>query len=567
MQNFSKCSLAIYSLALTCLLFFGGCSSQFFDRNNLNSKQYAESDIQMVVTENKEATDIAIDILEAGGNAFDAAVATSFALSVVRPHSTGIGGGGFFLFKESGDINPQFLDAREKAPRKTQKNSLDQVSIKDSAHKGALVGVPGLTKGLEDIYKKYGSGKLSWSELIEPSIELANSGFPVYPHLSEAIKLATEKAGFSLEPKLIKKGYFINQELAQTLRAISEHGSAALHEGKIAKAIVKATRKHGGVLDENDLINYRAVSRKPASFPYKGFKIHTAPLPSSAGIVLGQILKLRDLQLSKLSNRNPSTELHLLAESMSMAFKERALKLGDPSFTLIDQYNLLSDSHIKKLGRKISLEETKMEKTLSEVEPLPTSTTHFSIIDREGNVVSSTQSINLYFGSGILAESTGIFLNNTLDDFSRPKNKANSFGLVGRNPNYPGPNKIPLSSMSPTIVTANGDPFLVLGSPGGPRIISAVAQTLINRLDYNLNLKDSVAQSRIHKQWQPPTLFLEKGGFPKEVIRSLSSRGQQIKESAYLVGNVSAIGVESNGKLIGVADPRRNGKASSRRPH
>lgn len=521
----------------------------------------------MVVTENMEATDIAIDILESGGNAFDAAVAASFALSVLRPHSTGIGGGGFFLFRKSNSDKPQFLDARERSPNKTQKNSLNQVSIKDSARKGALVGIPGLTKGLEEIYQRHGSGKLGWSELIQPSINLASDGFPVYPHLAEAIKLAKDKAGFSLDKKLIKDRTFQNKDLAETLRVISKNGSIAMYEGKIAAEIVKAAKKHGGHLERKDLRNYRTIVREPISFPYKGFEIQTAPLPSSAGVVLGQILKLRDLQLAKIDKSNYSTELHVLAESMDIAFKERALKLGDPSYTSIDQETLLSDSHIEELADRIESEKLKSEKTISVVEPLPTSTTHFSIIDREGNIVSSTQSINLYFGSGILAGDTGIFLNNTLDDFARPKNKANAFGLIGRNPNYPGPNKTPLSSMSPTIVMNQHSPFLVLGSPGGPRIISAVAQTIINRIDYNLNLKESVAQPRIHKQWQPPSLFLEQHGFSNKTIRSLETKGQQVKESSYLIGNVSAIGVGSNGKLVGVADPRRDGKAASRRLH
>ncbi len=548
MQNYFKCNFLIFSLLL--LLFSPACSS--IQRNAAQSSSAAVS------TENPEVTRIVADILKSGGNAFDASVAATFALSVIRPHSTGIGGGGFFLIHQKKQGLSTFLDARERGPAAISKTSIDQVSVSDTEKKGMLVGVPGIVAGAWEVFNSFGSGNLSWAELLQPAIELAENGFEVYPHLAEAIALAEKRLGFTLPPEIEKDTSFRNPVLAKTLSGIANNGPKYFYQGRVAQDIVEATLKRGGLLSISDLKNYRVKYREPVRFSYKGREVLSAPLPSSGGIVLGQALALREKLDSGLNDFDSIESLEFLIKSLSLSFRTRALYLGDPDYSDLNQEDFLSASAIEELASEIN-DSSVLQKPETNFEPIPTSTTHFSIIDFDGNVVSSTQSINLYFGAGFVAEGTGVFLNNTLDDFSKTNRESNAFGLAGRQANFPEGGKTPLSSMSPTIVLNDGVPELILGSPGGPRIISAVLQTIINSIDYGMDLESAVSSPRIHTQWDPPTVYLENRNLKLGLESKLNNIGFSTKRSDYLIGNVSAVSVNPAGEINATADPRRDG--------
>jgi len=511
-----------------------------------------------VSTENPEVSKIVAEVLRKGGNAFDASVAATFALSVIRPHSTGIGGGGFFLIHQAKTGETTFLDARERAPELMTETSIDEVKISDRGKKGVFVGVPGIVAGAWEVYQRHGSGQVSWSDLLAPAVNLAKNGFKIYPHLSEALSIAETRLGFSLPQGLERDGLFVNSALAKTLSGIASEGPDYFYKGTVADQLVKASQSRGGLLDLSDLSDYRVKYRKPFEFSYKGRKILTSPLPSSGGVVIGQALALRERLGVKGTEAGDIEAQAFLIRSLRLAFRSRALYLGDPDFADIDQEYFLSSTAVKELAKDM-VSPSEGRRKVSDFEPIPTSTTHFSIIDREGNIVSSTQSINLYFGAGFIAEGTGVFLNNTLDDFSKTNKSGNAFGLVGRKANFPAGGKTPLSSMSPTIVFNEGRPELVLGSPGGPRIISAVLQTIINKIDYGMSLEKSVNQPRLHTQWDPVTVYLEKRDLKDGLESKLNELGFSIKVSAFLIGNVSALSVSENGSIEAVADPRRDG--------
>ena len=311
-----------------------------------------------------------------------------------------------------------------------------------------------------------------------------------------------------------------NPSLAKTLRKISSLGSKAITTGPIAKSIVSTSKKFGGTISLDDLKNYKVRYHKPTKINFKGHEIYTASLPSSGGIVLGQMFNLAEL----LSDKRGQNDIHFLSEIQSLAFETRAKSLGDPAFSTINATNLLSAKNLERLANEYDANSPRVKSSIHSQSPIPTSTTHFSIIDAKGNIVSSTQSINHYFGAGVMAG--GIFLNNTLDDFSStdgspsPFGMPNKFGLVGRTPNAPAPNKTPLSSMSPTIVFKDSKPTFVLGSPGGPRIISAIFQTLYHAINEEKDLLDAVSTRRFHQQWQPAqNLFREGGFFLKKKLR------------------------------------------------
>ena len=516
----------------------------------------------MVVSENKLASELGFEILAKGGNAFDAAVAVSFALTTLRPHSTGIGGGGFFLLYDSETSKTSFLDARERAPSALK--SLPLSKRAKEKNPGAFVGVPGLVKGLHEVYKNFGSGIISWQDLVKPSVALAREGFIIDPLLEGAIKVAAKNGALDYSGtarKILGRGYgvlarrgqkFKNPELAKLLEAISLKGPDAFYKGALPRQLSLAAKKYGGTLSAKDFNNYKTIYREPRQINFENYQILTSSLPSSGGLVMAQLFGFLEL----LADQNPNP--HTLAELQSLAFEDRAQYLGDPAYSKINAEKLIDSSYLASRLRSFSKRRIREIKNTHNKSPIPTSTTHISITDAQGNVVSSTQSINHYFGSGLYAG--GVFLNNTLDDFSYPKDP-NAFGLLGEEPNYPEAGKTPLSSMTPTIVFRNNKPFLALGSPGGPKIISAIFQTIVNRTLRKLSLYDSIAAPRLHHQWQPSSLYLEKDGFSESETRKLKKLGHNIEETKYLVGNVSALEIGSAGNLIGVADPRRSGVA------
>jgi gamma-glutamyltranspeptidase/glutathione hydrolase len=527
-----------------------------------------------MVTSQGEATSRAtLETMAKGGNIIDAFVTASFTISVERPQSTGIGGGGFLLFHNQADKKVYAFDFREVAPVQSKagmyltKDGMTQPLL---SQEGALaVATPGLVAGLYDIHKRF--GKLPWKEIIQPAIDLARNGFPLYAHLHVALQdrkvlLAADKEAKKTflmpDGSVPNLGTMIVQEnLAKTLELIADKGRDAFYTGKVADAIVKSVRAKRGILALKDLRDYQMKERIPVTGNYEGLKIFSMPPPSSGGIHVIQILKM--LEPYNLKGMGPqSTEaVHLTANSMQRAFVDRATYLGDPDFHAVPVTELLDEKYLKILSKEIN---TKTALKAEGLRPIPfpyesSETTHFSIADKEGNMVASTQTINGWFGSGLMAQGTGIILNNEMDDFAQKVGAQNLFGAVGGDNNLVQPKKRPLSSMSPTIITKNDKPFMALGSPSGTRIITCVAQTILNAVEFEMPLFEAVAATRIHQQWQPDVLKVEAPYLSKDVEEALKEKGHQVVHEK-LGCSIQAIKKQGK-KWVGASDPRGEGLA------
>lgn len=527
----------------------------------------------MVTSQGEGTTRAALAIFNQGGNIIDAFVAASFAISVERPHSTGIGGGGFLLYFSKPENKVYAFDFREVAPLLAKSNMYltktgDVQPI--LSQEGALaVANPGLVKGLYQIHQRF--GKLPWKETMAPAIKLAREGFPLYEQLSEALEnrrsLLTQdpeaKATFyTTEGKTPLLGTKVVQEnLAKTLELIAEKGEDGFYTGKVADAIVSTIKKKRGLLTHKDLKNYTMVERTPVTGMYKGLKIYSFPPPSSGGIHVIQILKM--LEPHNLASYGPqSTEaVHLTANAMQRAFLDRASYLGDPDFHPVPTKELVDENYLEKLSAAIKTPKAMKASDLRPV-ALPyesSDTTHFTIADSEGNLVASTQTINGWFGSGVIAQGTGIVLNNEMDDFAQKVGAQNLFGAVGGQNNLVEPRKRPLSSMSPTIITKDNDGYMALGSPSGTRIITCVAQTILNAVEFRMPLYEAVAATRIHQQWQPDQLQIETPFLLPEVEEDLKKKGHDVVHKR-LGCSIQAIKREKNA-WYGVSDPRGEGLA------
>ncbi len=539
----------------------------------------------MVVTAGDQASEAGVAMLRRGGNAVDAAVAAAFAVSVLRPQSTGIGGGGFFLLYLAKDKETVAIDFRERAPvRATHDMFLrDGEAVPKLSRDGPLaVAVPGLVAGLVEVQKKYGTMPLK--EVMAPAIRLADEGFPIYPQLARAITYRAELLGDSpatraiyfREDQPLREGeLLVQKDLARTLRAIAVKGKGAFYKGRVAKALVEEMRVRGGLITQEDLDSYRVLYRPPVTGTFRGAEIHAMPPPSSGGVLILQMLHVLDgFSLQQIGFYTPQA-IHLLTETMRLAFRDRARYLGDPDFVQVPTRMLASESYAADLRAKIDLAKA----TPSEVLPASpggkvesTSTTHISVLDKDGNAVATTQTVNLYFGSGVMVPGTGILLNDEMDDFSAQTSNPNAFGLLGENDaNAIAPRKTPLSSMSPTIVTRDGKVILIAGSPGGSRIISATLQVLLNVLAYDMSLPEAMFAPRIHHQWFPDELLVEgqKGNQPEGLLEALQQMGHKATvvedtgDGRTPFGNVQAIHVDvASGQITGVSDPRGEG-----RPH
>ena len=528
----------------------------------------------MVTSQGGATTRAALALFAEGGNIIDAFVAASFAISVERPHSTGIGGGGFLLYFNKEENKTYAFDFREVAPVMSRSNMY--LTKKGDAQpllsqEGALaVATPGLVKGLFEIHRQY--GKLPWKDTIAPAIKLAREGFPLYEELHTALEdrktllLADDDARetfFTLEGKVPPLGTPIVQEnLAKTLELIADKGVDGFYKGKVADALVKTVKKKRGILTHKDLRDYQMKEREPVTGSYKGLKVYSMPPPSSGGIHVIQILKM--LEPYDLKGMGPqSTEaVHLTAQAMQRAFVDRARYLGDPDFTSVPVKALTSPKYLKELSKTLNTEKATKADHVKPV-PLPyesTDTTHFTIADKEGNLVASTQTINGWFGSGVIAKGTGIVLNNEMDDFAQKVGVLNLFGAVGGQNNLVQPKKRPLSSMSPTIITTEeGAPVMALGSPSGTRIITCVAQTVLNSMEFEMPLYEAVAATRIHQQWQPDALHIEAPFLEPKVEKELKEKGHNIVHKR-LGCSIQAIKKEKD-QWHGVSDPRGEGLA------
>jgi gamma-glutamyltranspeptidase/glutathione hydrolase len=531
----------------------------------------------MVVAQESRAARIGVEILDRGGNAVDAAVAVGFALAVTYPRAGNIGGGGFMVIHLAKDNRDVAIDYRETAPAAaTATMFLDAKGEPDPAKSrdfGLAVGVPGTVAGLALAREKYGSGKLSLADLIAPSIRLAQQGFPVEDDTADSLPRAAKRIARwpSSSGILLKNGgkpleagdRLIQFDLADTLQSIAHDGPRAFYQGSTAARIAAAVKKAGGIMTTDDLKNYQAIERPVVRGSYRGYTIVSMPPPSSGGVHLIEMLNiLEGYDLGKLGRGEQS--LHYMIEAMKRAYADRAEFMGDPDTVKMPVAGLISKKYAAALRAGIGDKSTPAAdiKPGKPAEFEGQNTTHFSVIDRDGNAVSNTYSLNFSYGLGLIADGTGVLLNNTLDDFTAKAGASNAYGLVGFAANLPGPNKRPLSSMTPTIVLKDGKPFLVTGSPGGSRIITAVLQVIGNVIDFHMPIAEAVTAPRLHNQWQPDETYAEPG-FAPAVLDALKARGHKIVPTEPHT-SANSIEVLPKGELtpqayVGAADTRTRG--------
>jgi gamma-glutamyltranspeptidase / glutathione hydrolase len=526
----------------------------------------------MVVAQEKLGARVGADVLKRGGNAVDAAVATAFAMAVTYPRAGNIGGGGFMVIHSAERHQDIAIDYRETAPAATTRDIFlgadGKPDIAKSRDSALGIGVPGTVAGLTLALEKYGSGKFTLAQLLQPAIDLARDGFPLADDVADTLASGQRRLSRwpSSKPMLshadgtpLHEGDLLVQpDLAATLSAIATQGPRGFYEGPVAEKIADAVRDAGGIMTTDDLKSYQATIRTPVRGTYHGYDIVSMPQPSSGGVVLLETLNILEGFPMSDMKQGSATSLHLLIEAMKRAYADRARYLGDPAFVNAPITTLIAKDYAAKQRASIDLDHaTPWTDTLSATPPHEGSnTTHFSVVDAYGNAVSSTYTLNFSYGVGLVAGGTGVLLNNELDDFTAAPGASNAFGLVGFEANLPGPGKRPLSSMTPTIVLKDGKPVLVTGSPGGSRIISTVLQVVVNVLDYHMDVEAAVAAPRLHHQWLPDEVRIEHG-FPDDVIAALRAKGHIVVEP---MGQTSAnsIAVTANG-LEGAPDPRSRG--------
>ncbi len=528
----------------------------------------------MVVTQEATASRVGLDILKRGGNAVDAAVAVGFALAVTLPRAGNLGGGGFMLIYRA-DLNQTIaIDYREIAPAATTKDVfLDANGEADpfkSRYSGLAIGVPGTVAGLELAWRKYGSGKFSFADLIAPAIALARQGLTVDDDVADSLPLAAaalarrpSSARIYLRPdgSVPQTGDHIAlDDLAATLETIAAKGAAGFYAGPVAQKIVEAVNAAGGRMTIEDLANYRAVDRQPVFGTYRGYTVASMPPPSSGGAHIIEILNILEGFPLAAQGLNSAASLHELAEAEKLAYADRAAWLGDPDFVKIPLAGLISKAYAEHLRALIAPDSARPAADIRPGEPQryeSDQTTHFSIVDSDGNAVANTYTLNLPYGSGLVAEGTGVLLNNELDDFAAKPGAANVYGLLGGDANAPGPMKRPLSSMSPTLVLKDGKLLMATGSPGGSTIISTVLQIILNVIDHGLNVAEAENAPRAHDQLWPDELRIERG-MSLDTIRLLETMGHKVV-LRNAMGSANTIVRTSDGELEGASDLRERG--------
>jgi gamma-glutamyltranspeptidase / glutathione hydrolase len=528
----------------------------------------------MVVTQEAEASRVGLDILKRGGNAVDAAVAVGFALAVTLPRAGNIGGGGFMLVHRADRNETIAIDYREAAPAATTKDVfLDANGEADpfkSRFSGLAVGVPGTVAGLELAWRKYGSGKFSFAELVAPAIALARDGLTVDDDVADSLPLAAKalashptSAGMFLRADgSVKRAgdHVALDDLAATLETIAANGAAGFYTGPVARKIVAAVQAAGGRMTMTDLANYRAVEREPVSGTYRGFTVVSMPPPSSGGAHIIEILNILEGFPLAGQGLNSAASLHEMAEAEKLAYADRAAYLGDPDFMKIPLAGLTSKAYAEHLRSLISPDRARPAADIRPGDPQryeSDQTTHFSIVDSDGDAVANTYTLNLPYGSGLVADGTSVLLNNELDDFAAKPGAANVYGLLGGDANAPGPMKRPLSSMSPTLVFKDGKLVMATGSPGGSRIITVVLQVIVNVIDHGLNVAEAQNAPRAHDQLWPDELRVERGVSP-DTIRLLEAMGHKVVLTPSM-GSANTILRAPDGELEGASDLRQRG--------
>ncbi|MFB2662084.1 gamma-glutamyltransferase [Shewanella mangrovisoli] len=525
----------------------------------------------MVASQEALASRTGIEILKQGGNAVDAAVAVAFSLAVTLPRAGNIGGGGFMLVHLAKENKTIAIDYREMAPSKAKKDIfLDEngdAVTKLSREHGLAVGVPGTVMGMSLALEKYGT--MTMAQVTAPAIKMAQEGISVTPDL--AVSLAGLKRRMSQWPstaaifyKADGSDYQVDDilkqpELAHSLQLIAEKGTKGFYEGETAEKLVKAVQDAGGIMTLADLQHYKAVEREPVRGQYRGYEVVSMPPPSSGGVHIIEMLNvLQQFPIDKFGHNTAQT-IHVMAETMKHAYADRSEYLGDPDFYKVPVKQLTNKDYAQKIASQIALNKTTPSTEIKPGNLAPyesDQTTHFSVVDKWGNAVSNTYTLNFSYGSGLVAKGTGILLNNEMDDFSAKPGTPNGYGLVGGDANAVEGNKRPLSSMSPTIVMKDGKPFLVTGSPGGSRIITTTLQIIMNVIDHGLNIAEASNAARVHHQWLPDELRVETS-LNRDTISLLEAKGHKVKVQSAM-GSTQSIMVTEQG-IFGATDPRHSG--------
>jgi len=537
---------------------------------NLMARQPVHAPHAMVVAQEPLAADVGLDVLKAGGNAIDAAVAMGFALAVTYPFAGNIGGGGFMLVRLA-DGTTNFIDFREEAPLAATRNMYLDANGKltrDSLVGWRACGVPGSVRGFALAHKKY--GHKTWTELLNPAVRLASGGFPVSYHLAQSLFSAGKLfERFPQEDRIFLAAHYgdtLKQpELAETLKRIRDHGPDDFYTGEIARKLAAAVQANGGLISLDDLKKYRALERKPLRGHYRDYEVITSPPPSSGGIGILQMLGMLDGSGYEKGGAGSAASIHFVAEAMRRFYADRSEYFGDPDFVKVPVHKLLSQRYIG--NRRASIDP--LHATPSNLihpgnlTPYESSeTTHFNVVDSQGNAVAVTYTLNGGYGNGVVVPGLGFFLNNEMDDFAAKPGEENMFHLIQGEANAIQPSKRPLSSMTPTMLLHDDKLFLILGAPGGSRIINGVLEVILNVVDFHMNVQEAVDWPRFHHQWMPDELYLEKGISPDTVavLRAMGHKIAPYENTNPVIARVEAI-LSENGWLEGAADGRGNAKA------
>lgn len=533
----------------------------------------------MVASQHELASRIGIDVIKRGGNAVDAAIAVALALAVVYPEAGNLGGGGFMLIRFK-DGKTAAIDYREMAPQAANRDIY--INEKGELIRGEgsstigyrAAGVPGTPAGLDLAFKKYGSGKVKWSELVAPAQKLAQEGYVLSYRLANLFKAyqrnleqyEDSKKIFLNGGKFYEEGDVFKQpELANTLSRIQKNGAKGFYEGETAKLIAEDMKAHNGLITLEDLKGYVAKERTPLSGTYRGYEIISMPPPSSGGIVLLQVLNMLENYDIRQMGWASSEKYHVLTEGLRRAFADRAEFMGDPDFANVPVETLIDKNYAKKRASSIDLAKASSSINIGHGEIIgkePTETTHFTVVDNDGNVVTNTYTINDFYGSAVTAKGTGVLLNDEMDDFAASPGKPNLYGLIQGENNSVQPKKRPLSSMTPAIVLRkDGSLWFALGARGGPRIITSVLQSIINVIDHDMNIQQAIDAPRIHHQWFPDEIVYEPFGMSSDTQKALEKMGHKFSSRLINIASATGIMIDEQGVRLGAIDSRSDGEA------